>query len=227
MCFSAAASFTTAGVLAASGAYCVSRAYKQSPKYLPMAFMPLVVAVQQFFEGMAWVSAESNVSSSLYTSALAYMFFVWVFWPSWVPYMTSVLEPYQQKKKLLSSLSLAGFIFGLILYVPYFFYPSWLQAQILCHSIDYKTTVIPDQFVPRSLTALIYLAFVGAAPLLSSHRQLKIFGLSLMLFVPLTYFAYSYAYISVLCFFAAIATVQLVYIISEDKCAVGAYAYKN
>lgn len=98
MCFSAAASFTTAGVLAASGAYCVSRAYKQSPKYLPMAFMPLVVAVQQFFEGMAWVSAESNVSSSLYTSALAYMFFVWVFWPSWVPYMTSVLEPYQQKK---------------------------------------------------------------------------------------------------------------------------------
>ncbi|MCE7886703.1 MAG: hypothetical protein DYH13_04270 [Alphaproteobacteria bacterium PRO2] len=185
-----------------------------------MALMPLFVAIQQFFEGLAWVSAENNLPDALYSAALAYMFFVWVFWPSWVPYMTSILEPQEKRRRLLSALSLTALFFGLFLYVPYFFHPAWLQAQILCHSIDYKTTLISDQFIPRPLTALIYLAFVGATPLLSSHRQVKNFGRSLIFFIPLTYFAYSHAYISVLCFFAAMATIQLVYIISEDKCAI-------
>lgn len=37
-------------------------------------------------------------------------------------------------------------------------------------------------------------------------------------FVPLTYFFFSYAHISVLCFFVAVMTIYIIYVILEDKC---------
>jgi hypothetical protein len=91
-------------------------------------------------------------------------------------------------------------------------------VQVLCHSLNYETRLIPDQFMPRLFTTMLYLALVGGAPLLSSHRQIRLFGWSLIFFVPVTYLIYSYAYISVLCFFAAFATVHLIYIVAMDKC---------
>jgi hypothetical protein len=218
MCFSAAVSFTMAGVLAGGGIYCTRKALQADPRYLPLAIMPLIVAVQQFMEGFAWIGAESGNQVLLYTAALSYMFFVWIFWPSWVPYMAAKLEPNADKRKLLSVLAGLGFVFGLFLYVPYFSHPNWLQVKVFCNSLVYDTHLIPDQFVPRPLTAALYLALVGATPLISSHRHLRIFGWSLLFFVPVTHFLYVHAYISVLCFFAAAATLYLTYIVVNDKC---------
>lgn len=218
MCFSATASFAMAGILAGSGGYCTYKALQTDARYLPLAIMPLVIAVQQFMEGFAWIGAQSNNQALLYTSALSYMFFVWVFWPSWVPFMTAVLEPRSDKKKLLSVLAGIGFIFGLFLYVPYFSHPDWLQVRIFCNSLVYETNLILDQFIPRPLTVSIYLALVGATPLVSSHSYLRMFGWSLIFFVPVTHYFYVHAYISVLCFFAAAATIYLIYIVVNQKC---------
>lgn len=218
MCFSATTSFAMAGVLASGGALCLQKSAYMNQKYLPLAVMPVVVSVQQFMEGLAWIGAESGQQYLLQVSALSYMFFVWVFWPSWISFMVSKLEPDLSRKKILEFFAAFGFIFGLLLYLPYFIYPDWLQTQVLCHSLDYQTKIIPDQFIPRPFTAALYLALVGATPLLSSHRQIRLFGWSLIFFVPITHLIYSYAYISVLCFFAAFATIHLIYIVTKNKC---------
>ena len=218
MCFTSTASFAMAGVLIAGGAFCVHQAFRVNKKCLAMAAMPIVVGFQQFAEGLAWTGAEKGNPVLLDASAMAYMFFVWVFWPAWTPFMTAMLEPRIQKRRLLFRLSALGLICGLILYAPYLFYSDWLQAAVVKYSMTYKTTLLPDFIMPRWITCIIYLSLIGGPPLLSSYPAVRRFGFWLILFVPVTYFLYSFAYISVLCFAAAIVTIDLIFIIATDKC---------
>ncbi len=73
MCFSAAVSFTIAGVLAGGGIYCTHKALQTDPRYLSLAIMPLIVAIQQFMEGLAWLGAASGNQALLYAAALSYI----------------------------------------------------------------------------------------------------------------------------------------------------------
>jgi len=218
MCFTSTASFITSGFLIAGGVYGLQRALKTDHRYCAMAVMPIAVGVQQAMEGLAWIGAEQNMPELLSHAALFYMAFVWCFWPCWTAFMTARLEPNEGKKRLLLRLSLAGLLFGLMLYLPYFWHPDWLRPTIMKHSLLYATTLLPDFIVPRGITSLVYLFFIAAPPLLSSHVRVRRFGLYLMVFVPLTYLFFAYAYISVLCFFAALMTMDLIAIIARDCC---------
>lgn len=219
MCFTSSASFAMAGLLIGGGAFCARKSIQSGHAYLPMAIMPVAVGVQQFAEGMVWMGAENGDGALMNRAALAYMLFVWVFWPCWTAFMTAILEPPDTgKKPILLALSVMGLSFGLLLYLPYLWHPDWLRPEIVRHSMNYQTVLIPDQIMPRWLTSLVYLFFVGVPPLLSSHFAVRRFGLSLIVFVPLTYFFFVYAYISALCFFAALMTLDLIYIIAGNKC---------
>ncbi len=220
MCFSSTASFAMSGLLAAGGAFCLFKAEQEDHRYLPMAFMPVAVAVQQFSEGLAWVGLETGDMALLSRSALTYMFFVWVFWSVWTAFMTYALEPNHTRRRILAWFMAAGFVFGLILYLPYTVHPEWLHVQNIKHSLDYNTILLPDRILPRIVTSAIYLFLVGGMPLLSSHRPVRLFGWLLIIFVPITYAFFAYADVSVLCFFAAAATVYLIFIIVGNKCAI-------
>lgn len=50
------------------------------------------------------------------------------------------------------------------------------------------------------------------------HKHLRMFGLTLIGIVLINYFLLNYAYISFFCFFAAVGTIHLIYIILGDKC---------
>jgi hypothetical protein len=107
---------------------------------------------------------------------------------------------------------------GLVLYLPNFWNPEWLKVSIINHSIAYQYTFITDNTLPRAIPYLLYLSLIALPPLLSSHRALNIFGAGLVAFVPLTYFFFYYAHVSVLCFFAAGMTLYIIYVILHDKC---------
>ena len=55
MYFSAEASFATSALLLPAGIYCGRRAATGPSDYLPLAAIPAVFGVQQFFEGLVWV----------------------------------------------------------------------------------------------------------------------------------------------------------------------------
>ncbi|MFX8612665.1 DUF6629 family protein, partial [Acinetobacter baumannii] len=85
MCFSAAASFTAAAVLAPMGGLSVARAARPGRRFLLLSALPLLFSVQQLMEGLVWRSGEAGDSAGVLRYSLAYMFFSWLAWPVWVP----------------------------------------------------------------------------------------------------------------------------------------------
>lgn len=218
MCFSAIASFSIAAPLIAGGSWCVSKAIKDEPRYMALAIMPLIVGVQQFIEGIVWTEIGQGNALGAHSAAMFYLAVVWVFWPCWVPFMASSLEPNSQRKALQQKWAVIGFLFGFMLYAPYFYRPDWISPYVAGNCLAYNTVVLPDIIVPRPVTALAYLAIIGLVPLTSSHAAIRTFGGLLLLLVPMTYFFFVETYLSVLCFFAAIVTSYILLIIAKDKC---------
>lgn len=220
MCVSAEVSFTVAGLLIAGGSYCLYKADKVDKSYIPLALFPLIVGIQQIAEGLVWRGFSLDDPATVQAAALAYLFFTWIFWPFWVPYMTARLELQKNRAFIFKLCSMAGLAFGLLLYLPNYFDDALLTVTTNNHSIAYDCRFMTESIAPRWFHYIIYLSLIGLPPLFSSHFYLKIFGAALITAVPLTYVAFAYAHVSVLCFFAALITIYLVYLISADKCAV-------
>lgn len=219
MCFSAAASFTLGGILVTGGAYSIKKALDTDKRYLALALMPALVGLQQISEGMVWLGLDSPERAPwIHPFSLIYMFFVWMVWPVLIPVATSMLEPDERKKVLISIFAIFGILTGISLYVPLLFYPSWLTAEAVQHSVSYNLTLLQDHYMPRQVTYILYLSLIGGPPLLSSYFHLNLFGIALVLMVPLTYAFYFHAGVSVLCFFAALLMLYILYVIIRDKC---------
>ena len=205
-----------AGLLMAGGAFAVHKARYTDMRYVPLAAFPVIVGVQQAVEGVVWTQADAENLQRM--AALVYLFFTWLVWTSYVPYMTAKLERNRQKRQWFLRFAQAGFVLGLVLYLPNFWYADWLKVNIINHSIAYHCIFITDNALPRTVPYFLYLFLIALPPLLSSYRALNIFGAGLVAFVPLTYFFFYYAHVSVLCFFAAVMTLYIIYVILHDKC---------
>lgn len=220
MCVSATVSFSLSGLLVAGGGLCLYKAHQIDRKYIPMSLFPVIVGIQQAAEGYVWTGFSMNDQASINLWAMVYLFFTWMVWPVWVPFMTATLEPDHKRKRQLSSFVTAGFILGVALYIPNFWHPEWLEVSAVRNSIVYNCTFMTESLFPRWAAYLLYLFLIGLPPLLSSHLFVRVFGASLIAAIPLTYFFFSYAHVSVLCFFAALITTYLIYVIATDKCRV-------
>ncbi|SFN80539.1 hypothetical protein SAMN04487859_10958 [Roseovarius lutimaris] len=93
--------------------------------------------------------------------------------------------------------------------------------EVVERSLDYKTTLIYDGIITRTVLRLFYAALVVGALFLSSHRRIQVFGGLIAASLALTYAFYAYAFISVWCFFAAILSFYLVVILIRDAHAAG------
>ena len=219
MCFSETVSFVSGGILLAGGILTAYRAYKTNKRYLPVSMMPLMAGIQQLAEGHVWMGLNIADPYMAWQGAMIFILFSWLMWPTWVPFSIYFLEPPNSKKKhRLLLFALAGLVFGLLLYIPHLFNPDWVKISINNHSIAYEDTMFLDYFIPRWLTYSIYIFLIIMPPMISSYKHMKLFGLTLIitLIVVMTFF--SYAYISLFCFLAAVATVHLIYIILYNKC---------
>lgn len=219
MCFSSFASFSIGTGLIGVGSFCTYLAIKRDIRYLPLSLMPIAVGIQQLSEGMIWKNYENGNLTAISELAFLYLFFVWVFWPAWAGLSSASLEPQKNRRRVFYGFSTLGLALGLSLYVPYIQHPDWLHVEVIRHSIAYSNScLIPDQYLPRNLTYAIYMFFISAPLLLSSHKNLRFFGATLVIFVFFTYFFFLYAYASVLCFFAALSTLHILYIVTSDSC---------
>lgn len=219
MCVSADVSFTLGTILFVGGSMAVHRTLKTDRRYSALAVFPALVGIQQVAEGFVWLAADSGSDASLRGPALAYLFFTWMVWPSWVPYMVARLEPNSNKKRALYGMALGGLLLGAFLYLPNFWMRDWLSISTLHHSIVYECTFLSADYVPLAIPYLVYLTMIGLPSLLSTHSALKIFGMILIMFVFMTYFFFSYAHVSVLCFFAAAITGYILHIIFFNRCS--------
>lgn len=210
MCFSAEVSFTAAAILLPAGLAAIQRAYRTDRRYIPIAALPLLFGVQQALEGAVWTS---NGDSQLVEQfSLAYMFFSWLAWPVWVPFSVYFLEP-ARRKPLFAILAILGGIFGGAQYFPYFAHDNWLVTTFLEQAISYGGNEIFDYIIGRPAAYTLYVSVVIGSLLLSSHSNIRIFGVLVFMVLAVTYIFFAYAYISVFCFGGGLMSLYLVWML--------------
>jgi hypothetical protein len=199
MCFSATASFSSAAFLvAASG---VALHQKPTRRELPYALMPALFGIQQFLEGLVWLSLRdpTALASCLSPGVLAQAFslFSQVFWPVFVPLAVGLMEQVAWRRKAIAGCAIAGLITSM------FLLSAMLQAPI---TAELQGQHIAYAFSHTHLVTASALYLVGAclSPLLSSHPSVRLFGVIAVATALLTSLIFSIWFTSVWCFFAGL-----------------------
>jgi hypothetical protein len=201
MCFSATASFVTAGVTGAVGVAALARA--QEPREWPLAAMPLLFALQQGIEGLLWLSLPSAPDGATATGlTFAFLFFALVFWPVYAPAAATLVEPGERRRQLMLVCLAAGTGVGALLF--------WsLLARAHGAVIRDGHIVYTTEYEHAKAIGAVYLAATALAFFLSSRPAVFLLGAIVLAGSALAYVFYWEAFVSVWCFFAAAASVVI------------------
>ena len=213
MCFSATASFSASIVLIPAGIYCVKKAARLRQPYWVIALLPLLFGIQQVFEGFVWLGMESDSAGDIRLPALGFMFFSHLFWLFWIPFACYVLETSALKRKIFLTFIILGAMHGLLMYVPLYFHADWLVVELVRQSIDYKAILLHDDYMPRIVVRALYALIVLLPLVTSTDRYLRIFGVIIAISVATATVFFGYAFISIWCFFAAVLSLYILFII--------------
>lgn len=222
MCFSSSASFVVAAALVpvgvASVRYC--RQERRSD-LLPLALSPLFFSVQQALEGVVWLGlAPGGPAALAHPAALAYLFFAYAFWLAWFPW--SALRLNRQalpgpRHRLLQTALVLGLLVGAGLWLPLLLDGTRLEPVVVNGSLSYSTTLLADRWISLGLGSTIYGVVIMVPLLLSSSRRLRGFAASVLAAFLMSHLLYAYAFTSVWCFFSALLSGSLYWILREPE----------
>ena len=198
MCFSASASFATSVFLLGVGATTWKAA--RTPNERPFAAIPLLFAIQQFLEGVLWLTFDHDAPLTRIAMTYAFSFFSLLFWPVFVPLAVVLLEAPGWRRHALGLCALGGAIASTSL-----FYVMTRHGVTSCASEKHITYGVPELF--PVVTMSLYLVATGVSELFSSFVAIRIFGLLVLLSFCVAYVAYTRWFISVWCYFAAALSV--------------------
>ena len=199
MCFSATASFAAAAVIGATGLATMTQAKSRSD--LPLASVPLVFAAQQAIEGMLWLTVPAGHAAGR-GWASAFALIALAVWPLLTPLAVGLVELSRRRRRVILALLLPGAVAALYATLTIITHPY--QAWPDRHALTY----INNDPYPPGLAAL-YLVAVAAPPLASTNPWLKGFGLVILLGRMIAFAAFFVDFVSVWCFFAALASLVL------------------
>jgi hypothetical protein len=206
MCFSAAASFSAAAVIGSVGIVTLSSAAaKPDHRILALAAFPMLFALQQVVEGFLWLDLASPEPGAL-RGVLVHAFqgYAEVFWPTFAP-LAALLSERQRWRRILMSVCLViGVALSAYLLVAMIGHPY--QASVGQGHVVYRN----DFQYPKGIEAP-YVVATTLSLLLSSAKEVQRLALVILIGFAVAYVSFHHAYISVWCFFAAIASV-LVYL---------------
>ena len=201
MCFSAQASFITAGITGAIGIITLARV--NEPRELPFAATPLLFAFQQTVEGLLWLNLPNAPDGSLTTVlTFLYLFFAEAFWPLHAPLAVWLIEPSVHRRNLM--VVCLGVGAGVGAYLLW-----WLLGHPHIATIQDGHIVYVTEYRHIDAVGVAYLAATGLPLLLSSQRTVVVLGAIVLAGLVVAYAFYWEAFVSVWCFFAAAASVVI------------------
>ncbi|SFD83016.1 hypothetical protein SAMN05518672_103402 [Chitinophaga sp. CF118] len=209
MCFSATASFGASAVLLTIGIIAIKKSTTK-PQYL-LSCIPLLFCVQQFAEGIVWLSASHPGIHFLKQPAVyAFLIFAQVIWPVIVPLSIGLLEKEPLRKKIYTVISGIGILIALYLSYCLLFYK--VSANIECYHIDY---ILYFPFAPAKYSGILYFIPTVIPPIISSIKSLRLLGLAVLLTYITTKIFYTEYLISVWCYFSAIISILILFIVID------------
>lgn len=209
MCFSATASFSAAGLLGLTGIATLAQARTRAE--FPLAAVPLIFAAQQAVEGALWLTVPEGREHGV-AMANAFLAFALVLWPVYMPIAHSLVEREPLRRLVMLILAPAGigvaaYSAGTMLAHPY-------RAWPVGHTLTYVNNH------PYSPTmAMLYLACTCMPPLISSSRVINLFGVFVAAGLGVAIIAFYESFVSVWCFFAALASFMIFRFFRERRSA--------
>ncbi|NNG03182.1 MAG: hypothetical protein HKM95_03670 [Inquilinus sp.] len=202
MCFSATASFSLAATTAVIGIAALRQI--RHPGEILLATVPLLFASQQAIEGALWLQLSGDSDGEqVAVLAFAFLLFAKVLWPALTPLAVILIEPDRRRRRVFWVIAAFGTVLSIYLLTGLL--GESPKVAIRGHSIWYSSDVDP-----LTWRQIPYLACTSLVPLLSSHRLIRVLGVVVLVAFLVTAYAYSAAFISVWCFFAA-ANSTLIY----------------
>ena len=201
MCFSATASFSAAAVIGSVGMVTLrSAAAKPDHRILALAAFPLLFALQQVVEGLLWLDLAAPEPGAL-RGVLVHAFqgYAEVFWPVFAPLAALLIERERWRRILISICLVIGLALSAYLLVAMIGHPY--QAMVGEGHILYRN----DFQYPTGIE-VPYVVATTLSLLLSSERDVQRLALIILIGFAVAYVSFHHAYISVWCFFAAIAS---------------------
>jgi hypothetical protein len=211
MCFSAEASFAGGVIISAIGIATVTKVHKSSQ--IVFASIPLFFGIQQIVEGSLWLTIPLPEFASL-QKAGTYLFLIMadVLWPTIIPMSVLLMEDKLQKKKVL--LVLLGMGITLSLYYAFCLFNFNVMPEIRGYHIHYNTTF--PKFL--SMPAFIIYLIVTITPLfISSIKRTRLLGILMFLSCLVTAIFFTQYLTSVWCFFAALISGVIFWILKDSK----------
>lgn len=215
MCFSASASYSASVVLIGAGAYAFHLSGRlNSPWWKLWALVPVFFGVQQAMEGRVWQTLGAGEPDAAVPFALGFHFFSHFLWLWWLPLASFLVEPGKIRQRIFGGCALFGVFAGTLVISVMLLHPEWILIGMREHSITYKFHTPWRSDIDLPITPAALYALTILVPLwFSSHKQIRVFGWLAALSSVFTSVFYDYAYISVWCFFAALLSLYLVYMI--------------
>ncbi len=209
MCFSAAASFGSGGILALAGIATLRQG--RLPGQWPFAVIPCLFAVQQCAEGLLWGCLTQGESAGWQRAAMyVFLIFAQVVWPFWIPLALQRMAPPERQRPLGIVLGV-GCCVATVLAGCLLLYGA--EAAIVGHHIAYT---LPYPAAVMDICGLLYGVAVIAPPFMTGIRSMWWLGVGIAAAYLLSMIAYQYYVVSVWCYIAALLSV-LIYAIQREN----------
>jgi hypothetical protein len=199
MCFSATANFVGSGVLGSIGAVTLTRVKHR--RELLFASLPALFAIHQFMEGFVWLGLDGIMPPAVTRDmGAAFMLYAQGFLPFLLPLSVLLFEPdVQSRRRMLPFLLIGG---GTTLYILWALTAFPTQIFIEKNSIVYINAATNNTAV-----ALLYVIATCGSLFFSKVRPMIIFGAANLMILLVTMAVKRYAFTSVWCAYAAVASV--------------------
>lgn len=211
MCFSATASFISAGVLIGSSAAVSKTAVTKEDKQL--ALFPLIFGIQQLAEGLVWLALQKQITDAVLNPAV-YIFII-IAWSGW-PLLVPILYRQHIRNRRMTFmnnmlLTIGALVAGINLWT---LYSIPLQAGIDGYHITYKLT--SERMLPL-MSGILYVLSVLVPPFLTRNRAISISGAVHVAVFVLSYLLMKEFLVSVWCFMAAISSALIWWVVYTHK----------
>jgi hypothetical protein len=199
MCFSAAVNFVGSGVLATIGVATLTKVKHR--RELLFASLPTLFAIHQFIEGFVWLGLDGILSSNItHNMGAAFMLYAQGILPFLLPLSVLLFEPNGKSRTRMVPFLVIGTLTALYILWALAAYPT--QIFIRGNSIVYINPATNNTAV-----AVLYVIATCGSLLFSKVKDMVIFGLANMAILLSVMAVKRYAFTSLWCAYAAVASV--------------------
>jgi uncharacterized protein DUF6629 len=208
VCFSETANFVGSGALGAVGALTLTKVKHR--RELLFASLPTLFAIHQFTEGFVWLGLDGVLSSTVtHAMGAAFMLYAQGILPFLVPLSVLLFEPdLKSRRRMLPFVALG---LGTTLYILWALTAYSFQVYIKQNSIVYT-----NQGTSNIATGVLYVVATCGSLFFSKVRPMVMFGAANLAILLIVLAFKEYAYTSLWCAYAAIASVIILIYFSRS-----------